>query len=274
LESSLHNIISIITPVFNGRRHIEDCLRNVIDQRCDGVEHLVVDGGSSDGTIEVIREYAQSHAHIRWVSEPDHGQSDAMNKGIAMARGAVVGFLNVDDYYEPATLGRALEYFSRLPEPALLVGNCRVWDDTGRLLFVNRPQRLKFRQLLLGFDACPWPVNPAAYFYHKSLHQQIGPYAIDEHFALDLDFLLRAVRAAHVVYVDEDFGNYQLLPGTKTFTDIESGLSIERSRRLLAAYRRDLPWFWRLLFPAYHQLCGGGRRLRWIAHHVRKRLSR
>jgi glycosyltransferase involved in cell wall biosynthesis len=74
--------LSIITPVFNGIRFVESCIKNVIDQVCDGLEHLIVDGGSSDGTVDVIRQYAARYPHIRWVSEVDRGQSDAMNKGV------------------------------------------------------------------------------------------------------------------------------------------------------------------------------------------------
>ena len=89
--------LSIITPVFNGIRFIESCIINVIEQKCPNLEHIIVDGGSTDGTVEIITSYAERYEHIKWVSEKDHGQSDAMNKGIAKALGSILGFLNVDD---------------------------------------------------------------------------------------------------------------------------------------------------------------------------------
>ena len=99
-------MLSVITPVFNGIRFIESCILNVIEQGCCEVEHLIIDGGSSDGTVEIVSRYAERYRHIRWVSEQDEGQSHAMNKGIAMARGTIIGFLNVDDYYEPRVAPR------------------------------------------------------------------------------------------------------------------------------------------------------------------------
>src|SRR5690349_9456456 len=100
--------LSIVTPVFNGGCFIESCLRNVIEQACPAIEHIVVDGGSADGTVEILSEYAARFDHIHWVSERDRGQSDALNKGIRMARGTVIGWLNVDDFYEPNVLSGVL----------------------------------------------------------------------------------------------------------------------------------------------------------------------
>jgi glycosyltransferase involved in cell wall biosynthesis len=244
--------LSIITPVFNGSHLISSSITNVVEQIIGTkIEHIIVDGGSSDGTVEIIQRYAENYPHIRWVSEADNGQSDAMNKGIRMARGSIVGFLNVDDYYEPSILNRVIEQFSNLTRPALLVGACNVWDEEGRLLFVNRPKKMKLHNLLLGFEHHPWPVNPSAYFYHKELHELIGPYKVDEHYALDLYFILRAVQVANVTYIDEIFGNYRLLPGTKTFTDIAAGKNRERSMNILASYESSLRFPWRLMFPLY-----------------------
>ncbi len=234
-------MISVITPVYNGENFIESCLKVAIDQACPEVEHIIVDGGSTDGTIEIIQQYADKYPHIRWISEKDKGQSDAMNKGIAMAKGKIVAFLNVDDYYEPNVLNRVSEIFKTLPEPSLLVGNCNVWNDKG-ILYINKPKKLKFADLLLGHDANPFPLNPSAYFYHTSLHQKIGLYDTNEHYAMDIDFLLRAVQVAEVKYVDEIWGNFRFFEGTKTFEDIRSGRSGgRRVDSLIKAYQKDLP---------------------------------
>src|SRR5208283_3867853 len=141
------------------------------------------------------------------------------NKGIAIARGPIICFLNVDDFYEPGVLNRVLPYLKELPEPGLLVGNCNVWRDDETLWFVNKPAKIRIADLLLGPEVNPWPINPSQYFYHASLHKKIGPYKVDEHYALDLDFILKAVRVAKVRYVDESWGNYRFIEGTKTFED-------------------------------------------------------
>lgn len=77
-------MLSIITPVFNGKRFIEFCIKNVSEQNCPDAEHIIVDGGSTDGTVEIVKSYADKYPHIRWISKKDRGQSDAMNKGMLL----------------------------------------------------------------------------------------------------------------------------------------------------------------------------------------------
>jgi glycosyltransferase involved in cell wall biosynthesis len=236
-------VITIITPVYNGVNFIEACLKVVIDQHCPEAEHIVVDGGSTDGTVEIIKRYADQYSHLHWISEKDRGQSDAMNKGLALAHGEIIGFLNVDDYYEPDVLDRVAKIFSTLPEPSLLVGNCNVWGDADKLLYVNRPGNLKFTDLLMGPGLNPFPINPSAYFYHATLHDRIGSYDIDEHYTLDLDFLLRAVQVAHVHYVAETWGNYRRVAGTKTVESWRRGEATQAVKRVIKKYRYSLsPW--------------------------------
>ncbi|WP_138497667.1 glycosyltransferase family 2 protein [Nostoc sp. PA-18-2419] len=240
-------MISIITPVYNGEKFIEFCLQVVIKQNFSEVEHIIVDGGSTDKTIDVIKHYANQYSHIRWISEKDQGQSDAMNKGISLAQGAIIGILNVDDFYEPNVIRRIWELFQTLPEPSLIVGNCNIWDHRDRLIQVNKPKRLRTVNLLTekqinddGIIDTAYPVNPSAYFYHKSLHQQIGLYKVEEDYLMDLDFLLKAVRLAQVKYFNEIWGNYRYYPGTKTFGDITNGTSQTRIRQLFKEYAKTL----------------------------------
>ncbi|WP_146007550.1 glycosyltransferase family 2 protein, partial [Fischerella muscicola] len=148
-------MISVITPVYNGEKFIESCIKVVIEQNCPNVEHIIIDGGSKDGTVEIIKQYAKHYPHIRWISEKDQGQSDAMNKGIAMAKGEIISFLNVDDFYEPNVLNRVLKLFEKLPEPSLVVGNCNIWGDSQELKLINKPKKLKIEYLLS--ETSPFP---------------------------------------------------------------------------------------------------------------------
>jgi len=234
-------MLSIITPVYNSERFIATCIEAVIEQNCIDLEHIIIDGGSTDQTVPIMQQYADRYPHIRWQSEPDRGQSDAMNKGIAMASGEIMGLLNVDDGYEPGVLNRVVDRFKVLPEPTLLVGNCNIWDDAGKLVEVNRPAKLSLFELVTGVNIHPYPCNPAAYFYHTALHQNVGLYDVDDHYSMDLDFMLRAVQAANVVYVDEIWGNYRRLEGTKTVNDMHNGQMNQRVMQLLKHYRKQLP---------------------------------
>jgi glycosyltransferase involved in cell wall biosynthesis len=231
--------ISVITPVFEGEGYIETCILNVISQKVPGTEHIIIDGGSHDHTVEVIKKYAEKYPHIRWVSEKDHGQSDAINKGLVLAQRSIICFLNVDDYFEPNTLSRVAKIFETLPEPSLLVGNCNILDERNQMLAVNKPSHLRFQDLLLGTDIFMHPVNPSAYFYHKSLHDRIGLYDLSDNLTMDLDFILRAVQAANVQYIDEVFGNFRYIPGTKTYED-EKNTGGSRAKELLKKYEKQL----------------------------------
>jgi glycosyltransferase involved in cell wall biosynthesis len=235
----------------------------VIQQLCPLAEHIIIDGGSADGTLDIITQYAERYPQIRWISERDSGQAEAMNKGIAMAKGEIIGFLNVDDYYEKGVLNRVKEIFEKLTSPSLAVGNCSIWDDEGKMVMLVRPSRLKLHQLLLGPVINLFPVNPSEYFYHKSLHEYIGPYDNEDHYTLDLDFLLRAVQAANVVYFNETWGNYRLIKGTKTFEGRSTNQNDKRCNSVLKFYRKDLPWYFRKTFWLYKIAQGT---LFWIAY--------
>lgn len=235
-------MISIITPVFNGEKFIEFCIQTVINQNCLEVEHIIVDGNSTDNTVNIIQKYAAQYKHIRWISEPDRGQSDAMNKGVAIANGEIISFLNVDDYYEPNVLNRIAAQFKTLPEPTFLVGNCNIWNSAGEIIDINRPKKLRLVDLVLGLNVNPFPCNPCAYFYHRSLHDLVGDYAIDDHHAMDLDFILRCVQVANMRYINETWGNYRRIEGTKTFIDMASGTAAHRTLQLLRKYRKQLTW--------------------------------
>lgn len=236
-------LLTIITPVYNDERFIGSCLQSVINQNCPDVEHLIMDGGSTDRTLKIIGRYAERNPHIRWISEKDHGQSDAMNKGISLARGHIIGFLNSDDYYEPAVLPRILRIFQRLPNPSFLVGNCNVLNDDGKITYLNKPSRLSLTNMLIGGEKNQFPFNPSSYFYHISLHEKIGLYDESNHYTMDLDFLLRAVKAAHIQYVDETWGNFRYIRGAKTFQSKENNQLEANKMLVMNAYLKELPWF-------------------------------
>jgi len=245
--------LSVITPVYNGKRFIESCLQSVISQNCPQAEHLLIDGASTDGTVEIIERYAGRHPHIRWVSEKDRGQSSAMNKGIAMSRGKIIGILNADDYYEPGLLPRILKIFDTLPDPSFLAGNCRVFKDDGSVWYINKPSRLNVSDILIGGVNNQFPHNPASYFYHKSLHDKIGHFDESDHYAMDLDFIMRALFSAHFQYVNEIWGNYRFLKGTKTYIAKENSQLQLNKMRVMDLYLKKLPLIeqWRIKTMRY-----------------------
>ncbi|MEM9227484.1 MAG: glycosyltransferase family 2 protein [Verrucomicrobiota bacterium] len=230
--------LTVITPVLNGADFIRQCLESVAEQECERVVHLVVDGDSTDGTQDIVRAFAEEHPRVDLISERDSGQSDAMNRGIATAQTAWIGFLNADDRYEFGALNRTTTLMDGLQEPAFIYGNLQVWGDNGVDFGLHRPAPLSLLNLCRGK---PYPLNPASYFYHKSLHTMAGLYAVEDHMTMDLDFLYRACQHADVHYYDELWGHFNLIEGTKTQGDIATGESFKRQSALREKYLNDLP---------------------------------
>lgn len=233
-------LLSVVTPILNGAAFIEGCVRNVADQNCELVEHIVVDGGSTDGTLALLDRLVETTARLRVLVRPGMRQSSAMNTGTKASAGAIIGILNADDYYSPGTLNRVLELFPSFPTPTLLVGNCMLWSD-GQELLVNRPSNLRLEAVLLGPRHCPFPFNPAAYFYHRDVHEVVGFYDEDDDFAMDLDFLLRALASVHTEYRDELWGHVRVHEGAKTQIEKTSGRNPRRLVQVLNRHRRRLP---------------------------------
>jgi glycosyltransferase involved in cell wall biosynthesis len=235
--------LTVITPVFNGIRHIEACLDNVRAQACDSVEHLIVDGGSTDGTVDFIRDRMRSDPAVRLLEGPDRGQSNAMNKGVMAARAPLLGCLNVDDHYLPGTLARAIALLQGAPEPSFLWGACKVRDHLHGGEYVQYPGRFVPWRMALGWNVEPHPINPVAYFYHRKLHFDAGFFDENEHYALDLKFLLRASsHVRSVITTREILGVYELAPDTKTYNDAKSGGNVERNRQVFSRFRAELPF--------------------------------
>ncbi|WP_425230283.1 glycosyltransferase family 2 protein [Sphingomonas sp.] len=210
---------SIITPTFNAVAHIDGCVENVRGQGDVVLEHIIVDGGSTDGTIERTEALQTAHPALRYIAGPDRGQSDALNKGVAAATGEIIGVLNVDDTYEPGAVAQAAAHLRRLQAPAFVVGNCRLIDVASSGW--NVPKDLRFPALMLGYDYAQWPNNPAAYFYHRTVHQHVGEYDVGDHYAMDLDFIFRCARKVTMRHVHAHWGNFYLHPGSKTFDDAD-----------------------------------------------------
>jgi len=239
-------VITIITPVFNGEKYIRNCIDNFLAQGCAQAEHLIMDGASKDGTVAILEEYASRHPNVRFISEKDSGQSNAMNKGIQAAKGKIISFLNVDDTYEPRVLNRVVEVFKKLPEPSFVCANLNIWNADGSFRHLNKPSKVTPVNILSDLEE--WPYNPSAYFYHKTIHNKVGNYAEDEHFAMDYDFIIRAVLEVPFTYVDEIWGNFFMVEDSKTLSEQQKGAEqiSNRSKQIREKYLKKVPlsiWF-------------------------------
>jgi len=124
--------ISVVTPSFNQGRFLEATMRSVLEQSYPKIEYIVVDGGSTDGSQEIIKQYANRLAW--WVSEPDNGQTDAINKGFSRATGEIFAWLNSDDTYEPGAMAGAVAFLQKNPEVGMVYGDTNFIDAEGRVI--------------------------------------------------------------------------------------------------------------------------------------------
>lgn len=178
-----HPLVSIITIVFNGELSIRHTIDSVLRQSYDSIEYIVIDGGSRDRTVSIIREYEAKIDY--WQSEPDKGISDAFNKGIGAARGEFIGLVNAGDWYEADTVKRVVETFLAEPEVGVVCGVLQFWKGLKREYLCHSVPALLEREMTVTHPTC---------FVRASLYRHCGLFATDYKFAMDYELLLRFKR--------------------------------------------------------------------------------
>ena len=204
--------VSIVTPSWNQAEFLEETIRSVLLQGHPDLEYMVMDGGSSDDSVAVIRKYEPWLTH--WVSEPDKGQSHAVNKGFALATGEIRGWLNSDDVYEQDALRHVATHFAQQPACDLVYGNGWYIDEAGSKTEPCSWIRPYDRRLYLTTN---FILQPAA-FWRRTLWERAGELEIDHHWAMDWEWLLRATALGRPEYIPIDLARWRIRPGIKTLS--------------------------------------------------------
>jgi glycosyltransferase involved in cell wall biosynthesis len=190
-------LVSIITVVYNGESHLEMTIKSVIEQTYDNIEYIIIDGGSTDKTIDIICKYSDFIDY--WISEPDKGIYDAFNKGLSLSTGEYIGFLNSDDWYEPDGIQNLTEGLKSFP--AIYCGSMNLYpaNSSGKIrLFKSRPKRL-FQTMRIA--------HPAS-LVAAHIFDQIGRFSTDYRIAGDYDFFLRAkLQGVQINVIDKIISN-------------------------------------------------------------------
>jgi glycosyltransferase involved in cell wall biosynthesis len=220
--------ITIVTPSFNQGRFIRDTIESVLSQNYDNLEYIVIDGGSTDETIEILEEYKD---RLYYISEPDGGQSDAINKGFKIATGDVVAWLNSDDTYEPGAVAAAATYFAENPNTALLYGEGYIIDESAQKLkrFENT---IDFNLWMLIY-VWDYIMQPTA-FFRKSALEEVGYLDPRLHWTMDWDLWLKLSLQYDVAFLPIFLANSREYNQTKTSTG--GFRRILEIRRLTARY--------------------------------------
>lgn len=211
--------MSVVTPCLNCSQFLEEALRSVVCATSGAqVEHIVIDGGSQDSTLEILE--ARSACLEYWLSEPDRGQSHAINKGLAKATGDVLGYLNSDDLYLPGALDAVAEAVRENPDADLFYGRCRTIDEAGQPLPKVFAGNISSAEEVLDLWDVWWGgrnfVQPEV-FWTRRIMEKVGLFREDLHYAMDYDYWCRCFLAgAKAVRIDADLAAFRLWDGQKS----------------------------------------------------------
>lgn len=237
--------VSIVTPSYNQVQFIEETIRSVLLQGYPNLEYIIIDGGSNDGSRAIIDKYANWITHS--VSEPDRGQSEAINKGLRRTTGEILAWLNSDDLYLPGTVPAAVQALETPPRPGAVYSNCRMVNPGGQLLAMYCPiSPLTLRTLLMYWRhhyACP--PQPTV-FFRRQFFEQIGYLDETLHYALDYEYWLRAVQQFEFRFVDATWAAYTVHAMSKTGKGW--GPFAEETVRVGIHHMHRLGYFDRLLY--------------------------
>jgi len=228
------SLVSVVTPVRNGERFIEQTIRSVLSQNYPHVEYIVADGGSTDGTPEILARYRD---RITIVRGPDGGQADALNRGFALARGDILGWLNADDMYAPGAIAAAVESFERNTDADVVYGAADHIDDEGNVIDAYPVEPFDAQTLSRRCIIC----QPAAFVRRRAM---AGAGGLDPglHYALDYDLWIRLSRTKRFVKIDRLLAQSRMHPLNKTL-----GFRREVYEETMAVLRRNygyVPFEW------------------------------
>jgi len=233
--------ISVLTPSFNSGKYIERAIKSVIEQQYENYEHIITDGESTDNTLEIVEKYK----NITFISEQDKGQSDAMNKAFKLCSGDIIVYLNADDEFAPGAFEKAISAFKKNEKADMIVGNLIFSSPQETLIRTPSP---KYLDIMLYWKNL-FPNNPVSYFYKREVQLEVGAFPIDNHYSMDMWFLLKAYKRFNIVKINEILGTFHS-DGTNKTAIIDSGLMLHKTVK--SHIKEDslllLPYFYFKLF--------------------------
>ncbi len=217
-------LVSIVTPSFNTAAYLPEMLDCIAAQTYSPIEHIVMDGGSTDGTVEILKRYEGKY-NLRWISEKDRGQTDAINKGMRMTGGEILAYLNADDLYYPDTIRKVVEHFGRNPDCKALFGRCAILQADGKIshdyidsdhmknLSMEERKYPTFETLLRkNSGIIPQP----AAFWTREVFEKVGPFDESFHYTMDYEYWLRISREFRIGFVDETLAAFRIHEASKS----------------------------------------------------------
>ena len=254
--------VSIVTPSFQQAQFLEQTIRSVLDQRYPNLEYLVMDGGSTDGSVEVIQRHARQLSY--WVSEADGGQADAVNKGWQRVQGDILAYLNSDDFYLPGAIHRAVDYFERHPQTSIVYGSEQLVDAASRP--IGQPVQAPPCSIAWLLRH---PLPQPTMFFRREAFERVGWLDPSLHYVFDWEWNLRAAVAGVVIdrLPGPPVAAFRCWEGQKTAANFDKHIDEQMRMRDQLGAREDFPAAlagalrfskaWAFLWPAYQYYVQG-----------------
>jgi len=204
--------VSIITPSFNQAPYLEETILSVLGQSYPNIEYSIIDGGSTDDSVSIIKKYEKKLKN--WISENDKGQTDAINKGFAMAKGEILGWINSDDTLQPNAVEDAVAFLNENPQIALVYGDANYINGQSKVIGRFPAAQTSYSQLRRGYVHIPQQAS----FFRKEIWNAVGPLDPDFYFAMDYDLWVRIAREAPIRYIQKTWANFRLHEDAKTIS--------------------------------------------------------
>jgi glycosyltransferase involved in cell wall biosynthesis len=208
MVTALNKKISILTPSFNQGKYIEQNIQSVLNQNYKNFEHIILDGGSKDNTLEILKKYP----HLRWISEKDNGQSHALNKGLAMATGEIIGWLNSDDFYEKNVFGEVAASFSS-PDVSWVKGDIILLNEQKNTAVQICSNAFSFESIKKGK---PWEVAQPGTFFTRVAALGAGGFDESLYMAMDGDLWIRLAKISAPVIAHKTWAYFRVHENQKT----------------------------------------------------------
>jgi glycosyltransferase involved in cell wall biosynthesis len=210
MNESDRPLVTIVTPSFNQAPYLEATIQSVLNQEYNCIEYIIIDGGSTDGSVDIIRKYATRIS--AWVSELDRGQTDAINKGFARANGEFLAWINSDDTLLPNAVVEAVDFLRSNPKVGMVYGDTHYIDAGGRVIGKFPAAQTDLRRLRRGYVHIPQQAS----FFRKTIWDEVGPLDPDFYFAMDYDLWVRIATRASIQYLPSVWANFRLHEDAKT----------------------------------------------------------